>query len=66
MCSGLFIVYLYIQVKSVSATKLFTCIYEISLNIFCLNVFLKVADSAIGHNNLIVSRLFKVHFIKIG
>ena len=38
-----------IQVKSVSATKLFTCIYEINLNIFCLYVFLKVADSAFGH-----------------
>ena len=30
-----------------SATKLFTCIYKISLNIFCLLLFPKVADNTI-------------------
>ena len=37
------------QIKKVSATKIFTFIYEISLNIFCMYVFLKVADSATYH-----------------
>ena len=78
---NMFKLILYIQVKSLVADTVFTCIYKytinkycikcvsyrnksliykISLNIFCLLFFPKVADNAICQNNVFIQLYFNI------